>query len=229
MSISTRYDIYRAVHKGLRLAHGRMLARLGNADFADAAEAAAVLAELDRHLMLAASHLRHEEDFIHPALEGRAPGAAAALEEQHRHHGARFGELAALIAAVRGATAAAARAAAAHDLYLAFAIFMAEDFAHMNEEETAARARLCALFTDAEQMAIEGALVGSLPPEENMAFMGLMLPAIAPAERLAMLAGIRDTAPREVLDAVIEHAARPSLPPREFNVLLQDLGLALAA
>ena len=228
LRLAQRYDIYRAVHKGLRLAHGRMLTRLGQADFTDAAEARALLAELDQHLAYAASHLDHEEEHIHPALERRVPGATAGLEEQHRHHKARFADLARLIEAVHAADGPA-RAHLAHDLYLGFAIFVGEDFAHMNEEETVTRGQLCALFADDEQAAIEGGIIASLSPEENMAFMRMMLPAMAPAERLALMAGMKQGAPREVLEAVIEHAARPSLAPRDFNVLLHDLGLAEAA
>lgn len=228
LRLAQRYDIYRAVHKGLRLAHGRMLSRLGQADFTDAVEARRLLADLEQHLAHAASHLGHEEAHIHPALERRGPGATAALEERHRHHKTRLADLARLIDAVRAADGPA-RVHLGHDLYLGFSIFVGEDFAHMNEEETVTRGQLCALFTDDEQAAIEGGIIASLPPEENMAFMRMMLPAMTAAERLALMAGMKQGAPRDVLEAVLEQAARPSLAPRDFNVLLHDLGLAEAA
>ena len=71
---SGRWDIYGPIHKGLRLAHGELLRRMGRADF-DAGVEAGLLADLRTHLELASKHLAHEEGVIHPALEARTPGA----------------------------------------------------------------------------------------------------------------------------------------------------------
>ena len=53
-----RYNTYRFIHKGLRLAQCQMLSRLGQADFEGEA-GAGLLAELRTLLMLGASHIGH--------------------------------------------------------------------------------------------------------------------------------------------------------------------------
>jgi hypothetical protein len=217
-----RWDIYGPIHKGLRFAHAEMTMRLGRADFG--ADQSELLAELKRHLAMGAKHLAHEEEHIHAALEARAPGATSALEGQHDHHRARFEVLAAAIRALEHA-APTDRPALGRLLYLGFTGFVAEDLEHMAQEETEVWPQLCALFTDEELMGVEMAIVGSLAPEENIAFMRIMLPAMNPLERAGLLTGMKAGAPPEAYAAVIEHAARPTLPANDFAEL-ERLGLA---
>lgn len=218
-----RWDIYGPIHKGLRLAHGELLRRLGRADFAAEAQPE-LLADLRGHLELAACHLAHEEEVIHPALEAREAGATGALETDHAHHRARLAMLDGALRAVEHA-APADRPALGRALYLAFSTFVAEDLAHMSREETETWPRLCALFTDAELAGLEMTIVSSLSPDENIAFMRLMLPAMNPAERTALLTAMKSDAPPEAYAAVIDLAARPTLPPEDF-ARLGALGLA---
>ncbi|MFA5120806.1 hypothetical protein [Zavarzinia sp.] len=224
--MSARHDFYGPIHKALRFGSTGLLLRLGNCDAGDEAARAALCADLRAQLALGRAHLDHEERHLHGALEARAPGVARVLEDQHGHHLLRFDQLGELIAALETAPAAG-QAAAAQALYLAFSAFIAEDFAHMHVEETVTQPLLHAHFSDDEIRAIEGGIIASLTPEENIAYMRLMLPAMTPAERLGMLTGMRAAAPAEAFTAVIEMAARPCLPARDFADLAA--GLALAA
>ena len=182
------------------MALGDRLGRLGRADFARGGEAG-LLADLRRLLALGAKHLAHEEAYVHVALEARRTGATVALEAQHDHHRARFEMLDAAIRAVEAA-APADRPGLGRALYLAFSGFVAEDLEHMRQEEAEAWPQLCALFSDEELMAIEMAIVGSLPPDDMMDFMRLMLPATNPAERQALLDGVEANAPPEAYVAI---------------------------
>jgi len=222
LSAARRWDIYGPVHKGLRLAHGAMAARLGTADYAGDLDP--LLADLRAHLELAAQHLAHEEEYIHAALAARAPDQVATLEDQHEHHRARFALLAAAIARVEHGSGAD-RPALGRVLYLEFSAFVAEDLLHMLHEETVTWPLLCALFGDDELMAIEQAIIASLTPDENIGFMRLMLPAMNRTERTELLTGMKAGAPPEAYSAVIELAARPTLAAADFADL-KDLGLA---
>ena len=222
LDLAGRYDIYGAIHKGLRRALGNLLVRLGIADFTPGAATERLLADLRTQLTLGAAHLDHEEQVIHTALATRLPGSTARLEAQHGHHAARFREIGALIEAVERAIGPA-RIFAGRDLYLAFSTFVAEDFAHMHEEETVTRPTLCTLFTDAEQAAMEMQIIGSLSPDENIAFMQLMLPAMNPDERAGLLGGMKAGAPPEAFAAVINFAARPTLTAEDFAELERRL------
>lgn len=219
---ANRWDLYGLVHKGLRLAHAEMLRRLGAADHrVDQSE---LLAALRAHLAMAAQHLAHEEDFIHPALEAARPGAAAALERDHGDHHGRLAGLLRLIGALEGASVAE-RPVHGRCLYLAFSVFVAEDMAHMAREETEVWPLLCALFSDAQLADLEMRIVASLTPHDNLAMMRIMLPAMTPSERIGLLGGIKAGAPSEAYAAVIAEAARPTLTPVDFAEL-QQLGLA---
>lgn len=220
-----RWDLYGPIHKGLRLATTDFMVRLGRADFTDDDASSALLGALGTHLALCADHLAHEETYIHPALEARRGDAAARLTSQHADHRQSFARLERLIARALEAQGEA-RLARARELYLAYSAFVAEDLAHMHEEETVTWPLLCSLFSDAELAEIEMRIIGSLPPETNLAFMRLMIPAMNRQERAALLAGMKANAPPEAFEAVIEHAARTTLAAAEFDDLAVRLDLA---
>ncbi|WP_378944619.1 hemerythrin domain-containing protein [Mesorhizobium sp. ANAO-SY3R2] len=220
--LNGRYDIYGAVHKGLRKTQCELLPRLGSADFS--IPQVALLTELRALLTLAASHVQHEDHHIHNALKARGAVSVERLDHQHDDHRKTFAELEAIISEIEKAPAAK-RPALGRRLYLAFSAYVAHDLEHMFEEETVAAPQLWSLFTDAELAEIENRIVGSLPPEKSMAFMQIMIPASRPDERAAMLGGMKQHAPREAFDAVMEFAARPKLSAAEFADLVRRLDL----
>lgn len=221
-ALDGRYDIYGNVHKGLRRTQCLLLSRLGANDFGDGAATEKLLADLRRLLAMAAAHVKHEDTEIHAALNGRGI-ATDLIDEQHEDHHAAFRLLEDRIAAVE---AASDRTEAGRALYLAFAAYIADDFAHMHEEETVTAPLLWQHFTDEELLAIETRIVSSLPPEENMAFTRMMLPAMNPAQRAMMVGGMRQGLPPEVFNAVVEFAIRPSLTEADFQALRLSVGLA---
>lgn len=220
-----RYDVYGPIHKGLRKAQCDLLGRLGNTDFTDEVGTTKVLSDLRALLGLAAAHVEHEDAHIHQALRSRGAVSTQRLDDQHQDHRDAFVELERLMSRIEEAPAAQ-RPAFGRQLYLAFAVYVSHDLEHMHEEETVTAPALWSLFSDAELMGIEMAIIGSLSPEKNMAFMRVMIPAINPEERAALLGGMKKGAPPEAFDAVIEFAARPKLTAEEFADLARRLDLA---
>jgi hypothetical protein len=218
-----RHDPYGPIHKGIRLALSNLVIRIGSTDFADREAAQDTLAALRRQMALGAGHLAHEEDHIHGALEERAPGATLTLAADHDHHRRAFDAIEAAIRAIEAA-AEPQRPALGRDLYLVFSQFVAADFAHMAEEETVILPLLHRLFGDDELIAIEGAIVASLPPEEVIAWMKLAIPAMNGPERVRFLAFVRGGAPAEAFEALLNFAVRPSLTPTDYRAV--ELGLA---
>lgn len=222
--LNGRHDIYGPIHKGLRKAQCELLVRLGNTDFGDNRATVDLLSDMRGLLALATAHVEHEDHHIHDALRARGAVSVDRLDHQHDDHRAAFAELEALLASIESARTNE-RSALGRRLYLAFGNYIAHDLEHMLEEETVAAPQLWSLFSDVELMAIENRIVGSLPPEKAMAFMRLMIPAVNPTERAAMLGGMKQQAPREAFDAVIEFAARPNLSAAEFADLARRLDL----
>ena len=181
---SERHNIYALIHKGLRAWMCDVLTLVGRMDPHDSVDLAAALGEVRALLAACASHLEHENDFIHTALEARAPGSALATAREHEQHERSLAQLEESARRVEGATGSA-RVAAATGLYRQLALFVAENFEHMHLEETQNHATLTAHYNEAEVFAIEQAIVGSLAPEETMTVMRWMAPSAAPHERAA--------------------------------------------
>jgi hypothetical protein len=222
-----RLDLYAGIHKALRALMADTLLAVGRMDPTDDAEVTQVEQRVLQLLGLCGGHLAHENAFVHPALEARAPGASDRIAHEHDEHTRHIAQLAELVAHLRAA-GPQQRHATALGLYRALALFIAENFQHMHVEETAHNAVLWARYTDAELLAIHDALVASIPPNEMMAVVRWLVPFMNPMERFHMLADMRAKAPAPAFAAVLE-LARPHLTDREWTKLARALELPLAA
>ena len=81
-----RHNMYGVIHKGLRAMMSEVLAAIGRCDWTDSAECARVLADVRELAEFCAGHLMHENRFIHPAMEARAPTTSMAVEHEHVEH-----------------------------------------------------------------------------------------------------------------------------------------------
>jgi hypothetical protein len=220
-----RHDIYGPIHKALRAAAGRLLARLGATDFSDAAEVSSILTALRSQLSVGMRHLHHEDLHIHAALEARSPGSSGRLEADHHHHEEAVADLEQVLTSIEGASPAE-RQVLGRQLYLRYAHYVAADLVHMHEEETVTMPLLHSLFSDAELMTIEGAIVASIPPTETMTIMGDMIPAMHRTERKQFLSFVQAGAPPEVFAMLLEGAAKPNLSAADWSDLTQAFGVA---
>jgi hypothetical protein len=219
-----RLDLYAGIHKALRALMADTLLAVGRMDSDDALELAQTTQRVMELLDFCASHLLHENQFVHAAIEARAPGASEVIAHEHDTHTRHIAELADITGALLTCPAPA-RAAAALALYRQLALFIADNFQHMHIEETAHNAVLWARYTDAELAAIHQALVASIPPHEMMYVMRWLLPFMNPAERTALLADMQAHAPAPAFAAVMD-TARPHLTSNEWAKLTRSLGLA---
>jgi hypothetical protein len=179
---TARLDLYTPIHKAMRHFMTDTLQRVGRLDVLDAADMQSTLAQLGALLDQCVAHLDHENQFVHPAIEARRPGAAHRIAEEHLAHLESIDALRLDADQLRRALPDR-RAGLALRLYRHLALFVAENFAHMHHEETVHNTTLWALYTDAELHALHDRLLASLQPEEAEATLRWMLPALNPAER----------------------------------------------
>jgi hypothetical protein len=220
---SPRYDGYRGVHKALRLFMSDSLTRVGRADPEDDEDVRGTLEQIGDLLRMCELHLHHENEFIHPALERAQPGSSTRIRREHAQHIETIREIREL-AGLADHPRAAQRAAALSRLYLALALFVAENFEHMHVEETLHNAVLWAHYSDAELIEIDRALVASIPPQAMHRALHWFLPALNAAERAQMLQGMRGSMPPEVFRSVLDIARRTIAAP-DFMKLTLTLGL----
>jgi len=217
MDTSPRFNIYAPIHKALRLFMTDTLQCLSRLDLDDARDLDAGLAQLEALLEAASRHLQHENDFIHPAIEERCSGISARIAAEHQEHLDAIAMLRARAAALH----AEPEAAAAHRLYRQLATFIAENFEHMDTEETRHNQALWAAYGDAELQAIEGRILASIGPQEMTQWLRWMLPAFSPGERAQLIAGLPLAAQAPVLDS-----ARSLLDDAAWHKLCGALGHA---
>jgi len=217
-----RFNIYTVIHKGLRGFMTDTLHRWGRADTTDEGERSAAIEQVRALLELCYSHLRHENEFLHPAIEAARSGAAAQTAHDHEEHEAAITELRQQVTAVESAPEYR-RAAVAQAFYLRLSAFVAENLEHMIVEETENHAVLAGAYSDGEVMAIEHRIVATLSPEESFTGLRWMIGHINAQERAFLLGGMKQGAPPEVFQAVM-NLARELLSQRDFYKL--ELALA---
>ncbi|QJW83533.1 hypothetical protein HK414_03350 [Ramlibacter terrae] len=219
-----RFDMYTGIHKALRALMADTLLAVGRMDADDDLERAQVTGRVLQLLDSCAGHLKHENDFVHAAIEARAPGASEAIAHEHDGHLRHIAALADRVGVLRNC-AAPQRIAAAQDLYRELALFIADNFQHMHVEETAHNAVLWARYTDAELVAVHDALIAAIPPEEMMGTVRWLVPFMNPLERSLMLADVRAKAPAPAFEAMLQ-VVRPHLRAEEWDKLARALALA---
>ena len=217
-----RHNIYSVIHKALRAFMSQTLLEVGRMDVTDDGERGEAVAQVRGLIALCRTHLHHEDEFIHPALERARPGGAARTSADHRHHELAIAALEDELA--RFETAAIERQGVlAKQLYLSLSAFVAENFTHMISEEVENHATLIEAYSEGEVLALEQRLVASLTPEQKFTAMSWMIPNVNAGERAFLLGGLKRHAPREVFEGVLG-LARDSLSQRDFYKLERALG-----
>jgi hypothetical protein len=218
-----RFNMYAGIHKALRAVMTDTLAAVGRADPADEAEVHDASDRVVELMEMFERHVEHENRFIHPALRARCPGVCDAVaddHEDHLHHTAHLADAARGLASVP----AGERAGALHALYLALALFVADNLQHMHAEETRHNAALWTTYNDFELLAIHDELVASIPPEEMMTTVRWMLPAMNAEERCLLVNDLQAKAPAPAVAAILD-LARAHLAARDWAKLARGINL----
>jgi hypothetical protein len=218
-----RMDLYVSIHKALRSFMSDTLVRVGSIDVADPVDRDAALAQLDELLEVCLAHLRHENAFVHTAIEARQPAGSRRIADEHVEHIETIAELQAEAAALRNAPASDAERIGLR-LYRHLALFVAENFQHMHVEETAHNALLWQHFTDAELAALHGRILAAITPAEHVVVARWMVPASTPAERAKIVLGAKAQMPPEALLGVMR-VVRPHLDDAGWNKLATAAGV----
>lgn len=224
-AVGPRHDVYGLIHKGLRSFMLDTLARLGRVDVDAATSFSGAVGQTRALLGKLHEHLRHENLFLHPALEARSLGSSAATALEHDGHEQAFAELERLVDSVERAFAGGGPEleSLTKQLYLNLSFFVAENLAHMYREETETTKLLWRHYSDDELRRIEGAIVASESPEELAVGIRWMLPSLTPKERLGLLGGARQGLPPATFQGLLQ-LAEGVLEPAEYRQLL--IGLA---
>lgn len=219
-----RVDLYVGIHKAMRALMADILVAVGKMDPADDSEVEWIGSRVLQFADFCTSHLEHENEFVHVALEARMPGSSARIAAEHVEHEQAIAALKAAVGKLQ-TSSGPEREHAALALYRQLALFIAHNFEHMQAEEIEHNQALWVHYTDEELLALHGRLVATIPPEETLFTMRWMVPAMTPAERLVVLQGMQTHAPAPAFAAVLD-VVRPHLSSGEWAKLARGLKLA---
>jgi hemerythrin superfamily protein len=185
MKTTERIDVYRNIHKGLRVMLFDLVQQSGRTDFTDAAELEALQTNVRDVFELLESHAHNEDRFIMPLVRDAAPELAKEFAAAHDD------QEALLPALLRALESIDPNQADAEHQGHAFAVKLSriagELLVHMADEELELNPALWAKKADSEIGEAEHKLVGSIPPEKMTRYLRWMLPAMNPAERAGFL------------------------------------------
>lgn len=212
-----RVDLYGSIHKGFRMMMCDTLVALGRLDVDDEPELVRCAQRVFELLELCHAHLSHENNFVHAAMQARAPGSSEVIAREHEAHERHILQISEMTGALVKSPVGQ-RQPLADALYRALSLFMADNLRHMACEETEHNPILWSHYGDDELRALHAALVASIAPPEMLATMRWLVPACNPGERAQILGDMQSHAPAAVVEAVLD-GARPHLDDREWAKL----------
>ena len=161
--------------------------------------------------MLLVTHAGHEENFVHTALEERAPGFIESFEKDHGNDERTYKELRRLSSEVLGASGER-KSELGNEIYDLYNQFVGTYVDHLYREEHELQQALWDNFTDEELGAIEAALDASIPPDVMGQFVPLIGASFNPGDLAFFIGAMKGGMPPEVFQHVVQmfEAATPA-------------------
>jgi uncharacterized protein (DUF1330 family) len=214
-------DVYREVHKGIRHGLFRASELAGHVDPFDEHALSAAHGMVEDLLHLLDVHAQHEDEFFGPLIGRHLPALAVQLQYEHA-------ELDALTVEIREQLATFARFAGddrrlrQHRLHLTLSEFTARYLLHQTTEEVDVLPALNRAAGLDELVEASNELVAAIDPVDMDGYMRLIVPAANPMDLAELYGGMREGAPAEAFDAMLD-LARRDLEPSGFTRLTDDL------
>ena len=229
--MTARADLFTPIHKGLRSMIYGLSTRLQTNDFADVAATKTLVTDIENDFAVARSagcilcilahHATDEEAVIFPSAAKVANQLITELIADHHDLTRRELEIAQSGHALLEMPSADNRREAGQRLNVLANQLFAAYITHMHREETDLVPLMAEHFTDPVMGAMQGKIIGQMPPDRLFAILGWMLPSLNLAELSDLLASLKRGAPPPVLKAVTDLGAARVEPARWAAAKLQ--------
>jgi len=198
-----RHEMYRPIHKAIRHMMYTTAHDLSVADFQDKPLADGALASLENTISMLILHAGHEENFVHPALEERAPGFIESFEKDHGNDERTYAELRRLSNEV-GSANYGRKSQLGREIYDIYNQFVGTYVDHLYREEHELQQGLWDNFTDEELVAIEAALGASITPDVMGQYTTLIGESFNPDDLVSFIGAMKGGMPPEVFEHVVQ-------------------------
>jgi hypothetical protein len=217
-------DIYRDIHKGIRAELFALTGAAGNLDPDDRAGRADLARHVNSVADLLVSHAEHEDAVVQPVLEVQVPTLAETIAIDHPVLESRIADIRSLADNVVEAPSASPRGDV-HRVYVELASFTSAYLAHQDFEERHVMPALEQAIGVDEVVALNAAIIASIPPDEMAKGLSVMIPAMNVEDRTELLGGAQQGMPAEVF-ARVWGLARSVLTPADGDALARRLGIS---
>jgi Hemerythrin HHE cation binding domain len=198
---SVPFDLYRDIHKAIRVVMFDVTAEAGRLDPSDGVARTRHACQVRELVRLLTFHALHEDAHIEAAVREVLPDKADEIAADHVALEARMEALVTLADLADDCTRHDDRAAV-HCLYLELASFVSAYLAHQDMEERVVMPALWEAQGIEPLLDIHNTILSSISPDDMGWALSMMLPAMNNDDRTEMLGAMRAEAPTEVFEAV---------------------------
>jgi len=167
-------------------------------------------------------HAEYENDRLHALLKQKNSSSSiyAHIEEDHAAQDRQLLEIEEMIRGISQESEKEKRIERGYQLYLAYRKFVADNLAHLHEEETQILPELQRLYSDSELRQVEAATYREMAPEHMIHMIEILFPHMNTHDRQAFLIDIITLEP-EKFD-VIWKSIQPTMNENERTVIEQQ-------
>lgn len=191
-----RYLFYRE-HKYVSAALNDLERLIAKTDFRRLEEVARVNDSFQSLAEMLKAHAQYENERLHSLLKNKHSKIYEHAEADHAQQDEQLLEIQELISGILAASTDEDMIALGYKLYLAYRKFVADNLAHLHEEETVILPELQRLYTDEELKQVEAKTYRIMTPEQMVHMMKVLFPHMNPCDRAAFLSDIREAQPEK--------------------------------
>lgn len=218
-----RYDVYGAVHKGIRFLMTEVMYDLGKSDVNSSSELTSLEEKLRYLWEVLKAHAAGEEEFLFPHLERGDETIFTKLKEAHQEAEKQIeilkNDFKTILETKMGDDEKTEHFSKFTKQYNSFLAFYSS---HLQDEELDANPILWRALSDEDLMVIIPKIAAMIPPEIMQYFMSYFLRAINHTERLGLLVGMKKNLPEPAFKGIL-NIAESSLKEPDWLKLKQAL------
>ncbi|MBS3904403.1 MAG: hemerythrin domain-containing protein [Simkania sp.] len=191
-----RYQFYRE-HKYVSAALNDLERLIARTDFCDLSALEGVKRAFESLAEMLKGHAQYENDRLHVLLKQKNSSSTvyAHIEEDHSVQDRQLTEIEKSIQGIFLEPESANKMERGYHLYLMYRKFVADNLAHLHEEETVILPELQRLYTDSELQQVEAHAYEEMAPEEIIHMLEILFPHMNVHDRRAFLMDIRSLVP----------------------------------
>lgn len=191
-----RYQFYRE-HKYVSAALNDLERLIARADFCDEKDLEKVKNEFESLAGMLKGHAEYENSRLHVLLKQKGVLICEHAEEDHVEQDRQLEKIGKMIQAISRECEEEKRIEQGYHLYLTYRKFVADNLAHLHEEEMRILPELQKHYSDEELQQVEAIAYREMTPEQMVEMMGVLFPHMNLHDQKAILSDIESLEPEK--------------------------------